>query len=278
MPPGSPPSQRYAASAAMLAALLSPAAADAHRKADATARPQIASVRCDPGTPVADGCPEGELLALRGERLAQVARVDFMGAPGRADNRHAHPRSRSAHRILIQVPDRARTGRLRAVSLAGHTSRLGPRLLIPSSAPQAGQEAGDGVFPVRGRYDFGTGANAFGGGRSHQGQDIFAACGTPVAAARPGRVVAARTGGNEGNYAVIEAPDGGQQAYLHMLQPPSVGKGDQVLAGAQIGKVGQTGNASGCHLHFELWTAPGRFTGGTPYDPRPDLDRWAESG
>jgi murein DD-endopeptidase MepM/ murein hydrolase activator NlpD len=134
------------------------------------------------------------------------------------------------------------------------------------------------VFPVQGRWDFGTAANRFGGGRGHQGQDIFARCGTPVVAARDGSVVAARTGGNEGNYAVIEAPDGAQQAYLHMIEPATVRKGQQVTAGQPIGNVGETGNASGCHLHFELWSSPGRFTGGSPYDPRPDLERWAAAG
>ena len=38
-----------------------------------------------------------------------------------------------------------------------------------------------------------------------------------------------------------------------------------------------TGNASTCHLHFEIWTAPGWYEGGSPRDPKPDLERWAGS-
>jgi murein DD-endopeptidase MepM/ murein hydrolase activator NlpD len=38
--------------------------------------------------------------------------------------------------------------------------------------------------------------------------------------------------------------------------------------------VGDTGRASGCHLHFEEWTAPGWYAGGKPFDPLPDLRAW----
>ena len=51
----------------------------------------------------------------------------------------------------------------------------------------------DAIFPIRGRHDLGQSAtNEFGGGRGHQGQDMFAACGTPLVAAQAGRVVPAQ--------------------------------------------------------------------------------------
>jgi murein DD-endopeptidase MepM/ murein hydrolase activator NlpD len=34
------------------------------------------------------------------------------------------------------------------------------------------------------------------------------------------------------------------------------------------------GRASGCHLHFEMWTAPGWYQGGDVFDPLPELTRW----
>ena len=132
----------------------------------------------------------------------------------------------------------------------------------------------ENAFPVHGRHDMGTAVNGFGGGRGHDGQDIFADCGTPVVAARAGKVVEVDSGGAEGNYVVLRADDGRQQAYLHLLHPHSVSRGEQFGAGDRIGSVGQTGNAQGCHLHFELWTAPGRFTGGRALNPRAALDRW----
>jgi murein DD-endopeptidase MepM/ murein hydrolase activator NlpD len=41
--------------------------------------------------------------------------------------------------------------------------------------------------------------------------------------------------------------------YMHLKKHRPVRVGDRVETGQRIGSVGATGNASGCHLHFELW-------------------------
>jgi len=127
---------------------------------------------------------------------------------------------------------------------------------------------------VQGTHDFGTSINRFGGGRGHKGQDIFAACGTPIVAARGGKVTWAEYHARAGNYAVITADDGTSQAYMHMRKPALVERGELVPAGQPIGEIGETGRAQGCHLHFELWTAPGWYRGGKAVDPLADLQRW----
>jgi murein DD-endopeptidase MepM/ murein hydrolase activator NlpD len=47
-----------------------------------------------------------------------------------------------------------------------------------------------------------------------------------------------------------------------------------VRTGQPIGFVGDTGDADGCHLHFEMWSGPGWYTGGSPFDPLPSLQAW----
>ena len=58
---------------------------------------------------------------------------------------------------------------------------------------------------------------------------------------------------------------------MHLREAALVDQGDQVRTGQLIGYVGDTGRAAGCHLHFEVWTAPGWYSGGSPFDPLPNL-------
>ena len=122
----------------------------------------------------------------------------------------------------------------------------------------------DHIFPVRGKHQYGDGVGAPRKGHTHQGQDVFAKCGTPLVAARGGKVqYAGYQGGGAGYYAVIDAKGSGRDyAYLHMRDRALVSEGDRVFTGQDIGLVGETGAASGCHLHFEIWSAPGWYEGG----------------
>jgi murein DD-endopeptidase MepM/ murein hydrolase activator NlpD len=131
------------------------------------------------------------------------------------------------------------------------------------------------IFPIRGPHRYGTGSAAFGGPRGHQGQDTFAACGTPLVAARGGTVQFAGVQAAAGNYLVIDGEGTGvDYVYMHLRDAPLVKEGDRVYTGQLIGYVGDTGDAQGCHLHFEMWSAPGWYDGGSPLNPLPSLQAW----
>jgi murein DD-endopeptidase MepM/ murein hydrolase activator NlpD len=134
------------------------------------------------------------------------------------------------------------------------------------------------AFPVLGPHDFGGSAGRFGAPRSghtHQGQDTMAACGTPLVAARGGAVQYAGYEGNAGNYIVIDGKGTSLDfMYAHLAEPSPLQTGDPVRTGQPIGVVGDTGDATACHLHFEIWTAPGWYEGGSPIDPLPYLEKW----
>ncbi len=130
-------------------------------------------------------------------------------------------------------------------------------------------------FPIRGPHKYGGFVGTFGGGRGHQGQDTFAKCGTPLVAARGGKVKTKAYQSRAGNYLVIDGDGtGNDYAYMHLAAPSPFEEGDRVYTGQQIGQVGDTGRASGCHLHFEMWGAPGWYSGGRPMDPLPSLKAW----
>ena len=103
----------------------------------------------------------------------------------------------------------------------------------------------------------------------------MADCGLPLVATQAGTVKFAGSQALAGNYVVITAADGSADyVYMHLRDPALVKKGDPVVTGQPIGFVGRTGDATACHLHFELWPAPGWYTGGAAVDPLPSLKAW----
>ena len=83
-------------------------------------------------------------------------------------------------------------------------------------------------------------------------------------AARGGVVKFKQYHGAAGHYLVIDGERTGiDYTYMHLRDAALVNVGDRVRTGQLIGYVGQTGRASGCHLHFEMWSAPGWYDGGS---------------
>ncbi len=134
------------------------------------------------------------------------------------------------------------------------------------------------AFPILGAHDYGEGGARFGAGRSghtHQGHDVMAACGTPLIAARGGTVQYSGYQSAAGNYVVIDGKGTTLDfMYAHLAEPSPLQTGESVRTGQPIGIVGDTGSASACHLHFEIWMAPGWYEGGSPIDPLSYLEKW----
>jgi len=134
------------------------------------------------------------------------------------------------------------------------------------------------AFPILGNHEFSMSAGRFGAARSghtHQGQDVMAECGLPLVAARGGLVQYSTYDANAGNYVVIDGKGTPNDfMYAHLAEPSPLHVGDTVRTGQPIGIVGDTGDATACHLHFEMWGAPGWYEGGSPFDPLPYLEKW----
>ena len=88
-------------------------------------------------------------------------------------------------------------------------------------------------------------------GRQHNGIDIGNDIGTEILAADSGRVVYAGWMEGYGNYLTIDHGNGFETSYAH-CDELVVSEGDCVMQGETIAYMGNTGNSTGPHLHFEI--------------------------
>jgi murein DD-endopeptidase MepM/ murein hydrolase activator NlpD len=143
-----------------------------------------------------------------------------------------------------------------------------------SPAPPPATTGPTQVHPIPSAHTYGDGFGVpRGNGRTHQGVDMFSPCGTPLVAVMNGRIVANSFHGAAGNYLILRNKKIKRDyVYMH-LRKPGLPKGTKVTMGQWIGSMGDTGNASGCHLHFEIWKGKW-YRGGYPINPYPSLQAW----
>jgi murein DD-endopeptidase MepM/ murein hydrolase activator NlpD len=100
----------------------------------------------------------------------------------------------------------------------------------------------------------------------HWAIDIAADFGSKVVAASGGKVIFAGWKSNGGGWQVWISHGGGLYTTYNHMSALSVANGATVAKGTQVGRVGQSGNATGPHLHFEVWKGP-IWDGGTRMNP-----------
>jgi murein DD-endopeptidase MepM/ murein hydrolase activator NlpD len=144
---------------------------------------------------------------------------------------------------------------LRTEALSGQVSRALEGGLTPSFAGDWTELAdAPSMWPLDGRVtsSFGTREDPFNGeGAFHTGIDICAPYGTPVRAAADGDVSGANMGSGYGREVVLDHGHDLLTIYGH-LSAIAVLVGQHVIRGQVIGYVGQSGRATGPHLHYEV--------------------------
>jgi murein DD-endopeptidase MepM/ murein hydrolase activator NlpD len=155
------------------------------------------------------------------------------------------------------------------VLLTGRELSLPAGAVAPASAPSGWVQLD--ALPLQGPCWYGdTWGDGRGGGRRHEGADMFAMPGAYVYAVFDGVLSSRRWAGSgaiSGNAWTLTGDAGTRVFYAHLADfNPALGSGSRVAAGEIIGWVGGTGNATADHLHIEF--RPG---GGGPVNPYPIL-------
>ena len=117
----------------------------------------------------------------------------------------------------------------------------GPGMSLPLDSYKLTSPFGMRVSPISGLWKF------------HKGIDMAAPTGTIVMACKAGTVK--RIGRNDytyGNYVILQHEQGMTSLYAHLSYINDLKEGGAVLRRQPIGQVGQTGLATGPHLHFEI--------------------------
>jgi murein DD-endopeptidase MepM/ murein hydrolase activator NlpD len=106
-----------------------------------------------------------------------------------------------------------------------------------------------GALPIAGRI-----TNTFSQhlARGSAGLDIAAALGTAIKAPASGKVVYVGYDARSGNHVIVDNGGGIISSFSHLLHPSSLTAGSSISAGNVLGLVGQTGHATGPHLHYRI--------------------------
>ncbi|MGY1857056.1 M23 family metallopeptidase [Modestobacter sp. SYSU DS0290] len=168
----------------------------------------------------------------------------------------------------LGVEDASFAGGIDVAAARGEISQAEAAARLDEIAASRAAREPDFVVPTTGRL---TTCYCMRWGTMHWGLDLAAPLGTPIHSATDGVVLRAGPASGYGNAVYIQDADGNVHIYGHMRYY-SVEAGDVVSAGEQIAKVGNQGQSTGPHLHYEIHVGG---MNGKPTDP----EKWlAERG
>src|SRR3989344_6872997 len=158
---------------------------------------------------------------------------------------------------ILQIEQQVSISRnFKSYFAAGTIPPAGTKLFVwPQDNAVVTQGYGQTTFARRGAY----------GGAGHNGIDMSSGLASPIKAAAGGQIAAKgdractdyvdrSCNGYWGNWVAIEHPGGLVTLYAHMTRPSHAAVGQSVSAGEVIGYEGATGNITGPHLHFTVYT------------------------
>ncbi|MCZ2817021.1 M23 family metallopeptidase [Modestobacter sp. VKM Ac-2984] len=160
----------------------------------------------------------------------------------------------------LGLTDASFAGGVDVEGVRGEISQVEAQARLSEIAASRAAREPDFVVPTAGRM---TTCFCQRWGTMHWGLDLAAPLGTPIFAAADGVVLRAGPASGYGNAVYIQDADGNVQIYGHMRYY-DVAAGDVVSAGQQIAKVGNQGQSTGPHLHFEIHRGG---MNGKPIDP-----------
>lgn len=148
-------------------------------------------------------------------------------------------------------------------SSAPTTTTSAPATTTPATTAAPAPAGPRFVVPAIGTFTSGFGSRW---GALHAGVDIANSIGTPIRAVTDGTVLEAGPASGFGLWVRLQHADGTITVYGHM-NTIEVNTGQKVAAGQEIATIGNRGNSTGPHLHFEVWQ-----NGLTKIDPLPWLN------
>ena len=197
--------------------------------------------------------PATKAVVSRGDCLSKICADALRAKQGRYSQQELHAAVQSVAKAnQIANPNKIYVGQKLDLSVLG---------TLPAGSSRPSQQTGqvaegkwkalvDGAVTLT--SDFGRRKDPFTGHLAkHEGIDVAAPSGSPVAAFAAGSVVYSGWKSGYGNTVILRHQDGLESVYGHVSKS-LVKVGDEVASHATIAQVGSAGRATGAHLHFEV--------------------------